>query len=389
MHLLPLIQDLAVILGIASLVSFISQRIKQPVVLGYLIAGIIVGPYTPPFSFVLDLPGIHTWAELGVILLMFSLGIEFSLKKLACNGKTAVFTGLFEAIFMLGLGFAAGRIVGWSIIDSIFLGAILSISSTAIIIKAIEELNLKAKPSSKLIFGILIVEDLVGILILAALPLFSVHERFEGFALAWAGGKLIFIVSCWLSVGYLVIPKLTNYVGKRMNDEMLTIFSLALCLGLVVFSAQLSYPVALGAFIMGSILAESKESIRIENLIKPLHDLFGAVFFVSIGMLLNPADILDNWRMILALSILTIIGKIVSTVIGTKVTGQDLRTSIQVGFSLAQIGEFSFIIAGLGLELGVMRPSLYPIAVSISVITTFTTPYLIRLSEKITIAKTV
>jgi CPA2 family monovalent cation:H+ antiporter-2 len=384
-HLLPLIQDLAVILGVASVVTFVSKKIRQPVVLGYLIAGIIVGPNTPPFSFVLDLSGIHTWAELGVILLMFTLGVEFSLKKLSQTGTTAIFTGIFEAIVMIALGFTAGKLAGWPTVDCIFLGAILSISSTAIIVKAIEELNLKSRKSTTLIYGILVVEDIIGILILAVLPLFAISEDFNALALGATGAKLIFVVSSALIFGYLLIPKLINYFSDAMNDEMLTIFSLALCLGLVVFAGYFHYPSALGAFLMGSFLADSKVANRIEHLMKPLRDLFGAVFFVSIGMLLNPVDILNHWKTIIFLSILTIIGKILSTSLGGKITGQDTKTSLQIGLSLAQIGEFSFIIAALGLELGVMRPELYPIAVSISVITTFTTPYLIRFSQQIRI----
>jgi CPA2 family monovalent cation:H+ antiporter-2 len=217
------------------------------------------------------------------------------------------------------------------------------------------------------------------------LPLFAISEDFNALVLGTTGAKLIFVVSSALIFGYLLIPKLINYFSDAMNDEMLTIFSLALCLGLVVFAGYFHYPSALGAFLMGSFLADSKVANRIEHLMKPLRDLFGAVFFVSIGMLLNPVDILNHWKTIIFLSILTIIGKILSTSLGGKLTGQDTKTSLQIGLSLAQIGEFSFIIAALGLELGVMRPELYPIAVSISVITTFTTPYLIRFSQQIRI----
>jgi CPA2 family monovalent cation:H+ antiporter-2 len=381
MHLFPLIQDLAVILGLASLVSLISQRIKQPIVLGYLVAGIIAGPFTPPFSLILDTEGVKTWAELGVIFLMFGLGLEFNFKKLAGVGLTAVVTGPFEAFFMLGLGFTIGKLAGWSSINSVFLGAILSISSTTIIIKALEELQLKKERFAQLIFGVLVVEDLVGILTLVALSTLGSQDGISGGALAGAAAKLVLVVSAWIIAGMLTVPRLINYVGRRTTDETLTILALSLCLGLVVFASHFRYSSALGAFLMGSIIGESREAHRIEALIQPIRNLFAAVFFVSIGMLLNPADILANWKMIAIVTLATIAGKVISTTLGALLTGQSLETSIQVGFGLAQIGEFSFIIAGLGLSLGVMDPALYSIAVSVSVITTFTTPYLIRMSK--------
>ena len=380
MHLYPLIQDLAVILGLSSVVSLICQRLRQPIVLGYLISGVIAGPYTPPFSLVLDITGIRIWAELGVIFLMFSLGLEFSFRKLLKVGITAAVTGPLEAFFMLGLGFGLGKLLGWNATNSIFLGAILSISSTTIIIKALDELKLKRERFAELVFGILIVEDLVGILILAGLSTLADKNGISGSALALASLKLIAVVGIWIFLGLFTIPRLTNRISRKASDETLTLVSLGLCLALVAFAAYLHYSAALGAFIMGALIAESDEPHRIEKLIEPIRNVFAAVFFVSIGMLLNPADVAKHWAMILLVTLVTIAGKLFSTTLGVRMTGHKLPGAIRVGFSLAQIGEFSFIIAGLGLTLGIMDPALYSIAVAVSVITTFTTPYLIRYS---------
>ena len=385
MELAPLIRDLAIILGAAALFSLIFKKIKQPLVLGYLVAGLILGPHTPPSPLVMDLPNIKVWAELGIIFLMFSLGLEFSFHKLSRVGVPAGFTAIFEVISMMTVGYFVGKYLNWSNSDSLFLGAMLSISSTTIIIKALDELKLKKRRFAELIFGILIVEDLVAILILVFLSTFASGSGFSGVELALSAAKLIFVVGVWFIAGYFFIPRLVRYVAKNGNDETITILSLGLCLSLVVIAAQFHYSAALGAFIMGSILAESSESHRIEELIKPLRDIFAAVFFVSVGMLLNPYTILNNIEYILLIALITIVGKIFSTLFGALIMGQSLRTSLQVGFGLAQIGEFSFIIAGLGMSLGVISDSLYPIGVAVSLITTFTTPYLIRISEPIAI----
>lgn len=383
MHLPPLIRDLAVILAVAGIVTLIFQRIRQPVVLGYLVAGLIVGPYTPPFPMVKDVPNIKTLAELGVIFLMFSLGIEFSFRKLARVGVSASFTACFEAIVMSSLGILAAWLFGWSFIDGIFLGAILSISSTTIIIKALDELNLKTRRFAEIIFGILIVEDLIAILILVALTTLVSAQSFSGMVLAQSAAKLALVVGSWFLAGYFVIPRFIRYVGKFRSDETLMIISVGLCLSLVAFAAYFEYSAALGAFIMGSILAESTESHRIEEMIKPLRDLFAAIFFVSVGMLIDPMAIWTHKGAILAITAVTIGGKVLSTSMGALITGQSLKTSVLVGFGLAQIGEFSFIIAGLGLSLGIMSEFLYPVAVAVSLITTFTTPYMIRFAPTI------
>ena len=380
MHIAPLIHDLAIILGVAGAVTYIFQRIQQPVVLGYIIAGIIVGPYTPPFHLIEDLPNIRTWAELGVVFLMFSLGLEFSFRKLAQVGVSAGATAIFEVVLMILLGFGCGRIFGWSSSDSLFLGAMLSISSTTIIIKALDELGLKKRRFAEIIFGVLIVEDLVAILVLVALPMIEASQRFSIFTFAISAGKLLLVVGGWFIGGYFLIPRMMKQIGKHGTDEMLMVVSLGLCLSLVVLAANLNYSVALGAFIMGSILAESSEVRRIETLIQPLRDIFGAVFFVSVGMLLDPMAIWQHKWAILVISGVTILGKIVSTTLGSLLTGQTLKTSVQVGFGLAQIGEFSFIIASLGVALGVTSDFLYPVGVAVSLLTTFTTPYLIKFS---------
>ncbi len=384
MHFPSIIQDLAVILGAAAIATILFQKIRQPIVLGYLLAGLVIGPHTPPFSLVIDEPGIRVWSELGVIFLMFSLGLEFSFKKLFSVGKTAAFTGPFEAIFMLALGFSAGKLIGLSSTDSIFLGGILSISSTTIIIRALEELGLKQERSSQLIFGILVVEDLVGILILVALSSLAASDG-QGVSvihLLVEAAQLIGIVISWVALGSWILPRLSAWVSRRFGSEPLILLSLSLCLFLVSLSAHFHYSVALGAFVMGAILGESPAVHQIEKLLQPIRYVFGAIFFVSIGMLLNPADLLIYWKMILLVTALTIGGKFVSTYFGARITGQSRANSLKSGLSLAQIGEFSFIIAGLGLDLGIMSRFLYPVAVATSVVTTFTTPYLIRFANR-------
>jgi len=378
MHLAPLIQDLAVILGVAAVVTFIFRLIKQPVVLGYIVAGIIVGPYTPPVFSVVDTESVKVWAELGVIFLMFALGLEFSFRRLAKVGISAGVTAVIQILTMIILGHVTAKAIGWSSMDAIFLGCMIAISSTTIIIKALEELGLKNKRFSELVFGILIVEDLAAIIMLVALSNIASKSTVSGADLLGAGGKLALVVGSWLVIGMFVVPRLIRAVGRRGNNEMMIVVSLGLCLALVSLSAYFHYSVALGAFIMGSILAETRESHRIEELIGPLKDIFGAVFFVSVGMLLDPEIILSNWGPILILCAVIILGKVLSVGLGTIITGQTLSTAVHSGFSMAQIGEFSFIIATLGLSYNAIRPDLYPIIVAASLITTFTTPYLIK-----------
>jgi CPA2 family monovalent cation:H+ antiporter-2 len=383
MHLAPLIRDLAVILGAAGLASLVFRRIKQPVVLGYLLAGILVGPHTPPYSFISDMPNVKVWAELGVIFLMFSLGLEFSFRKLMRVGAPASMAGLFEISLMLGLGYACGRALGWNFHDSLFLSSMVAISSTTIILKAFDEFGLKSHRFAELVLGMLIVEDLAAILLLVALGTIAGTEGFSAWLLMGSAGKLVLVIGAWFLIGYFAVPRFVKHVGRVGNDEVLTVTSIALCLGLVAVAAAFNYSVALGAFIMGSILAESIEVHRIETLVKPLRDIFAAIFFVSVGTMIEPSVVVHYWKAILLITGVVVSGKIVGAGLGSLATGQTLRTSTQVGFSLAQIGEFSFIIAGLGISLKVTSDFVYPIGVSVSLLTTFLTPQMIRVAPRV------
>lgn len=378
MHDIPLIKDLAIILLTAGIVTWIFNKIHQPLVLGYLVAGVIVGPFTPPFSLINDIEGIKIWSELGVIFLMFALGLEFNFRRLKATGITPLITGPLEALFMLGAGYIVGKMMGFSDENSVFLGAILAISSTTVIIKALEELNLKNEKFAEVVFGILVIEDLVAILLLVALTTWGDSGELSMATLGMAAIKLLGIVALWIVVGLITIPRFLNRVGQKASDETLTVISLGLCLGLVITAASLHYSMALGAFVMGAIIAESNQVHRIEKLLSPIRDVFGAVFFVSIGMLLNPKDVIAHWPTVVIVSVLTVGGKIFSTFVGAKLAGESTQTATRSGFALAQIGEFSFIIASLGIALGKMDSFLYSVAVSVAVITTFTTPYLIR-----------
>jgi CPA2 family monovalent cation:H+ antiporter-2 len=384
MHLPSLIHDLAIILGVAAIVTFVFQRIKQPVVLGYILAGFIVGPHTPGWLSISDVPNITTWAELGVIFLMFSLGLEFSFRRLAKVGGSAGFTAIVQTITMSLLGYGAGQWLGWTTIESLFLGCMISISSTTIIIKALDELGLKKKKFAENVFGILIVEDLVAILMLVALTNIAMTSEVGGLDLLMAAGKLAVVVGAWFVLGMFAVPHFVRSVSKHGTNETLIIVSLGLCLTLVTISAKFEYSVALGAFIMGAILAESRDVHRIEGLLEPLRDVFGAVFFVSVGMLLDPQVILNNMTEVALITVVIITGKVISVTIASLLSGQNTSNSVHAGLSLGQIGEFSFIIATLGLNYKVIDPKLYPIIVAASLITTFTTPYMIRVAPAAT-----
>lgn len=381
MHLPTLIFDLAIILAIAGIITLVCHKLRQPVVLGYLLSGLIIGPYTPPFQFVKDIEGIKTWAELGVIFLMFCLGLEFSFRKLISVGFSAIFTAIIEVLFFLVVGYVLGfYFFHWSKMDSIFLGAMLSMSSTTIIIKALEELKLKSRKFANLIFGILIVEDLLAIFLIVGLTSIASSGDFSFITFSSAALKLLLVVTSWIITGYFIVPRLMSYVGKTESNEMLTLVSIGLCLSLVVLAANFEYSAALGAFIMGSIIAESRIIHKIEHLMIPLRDLFGAIFFVSVGMLIDPQIIWEYKGTVFALCVVTVIGKIFISSLGPFISGQNFKNSLQVGFGLAQIGEFSFIIASLGVALNATSSKLYPIAVSVSVVTTFLTPYLVKVS---------
>lgn len=378
-HPSVLIEDWAIALCTAAVVTILFQKIKQPPVLGYLIAGMIVGPYTPPFSFIDDEQDIRMLAEFGVIFLMFALGLEFSLSKLVKVGFSVFVTAVFEVVGMMTIGYYAGSFLGWNFYDSLLLGAALAISSTTIIIKTLDHFRLKKEYFSQLMVGILIVEDLLAILLLVFFTNF-VHSNVENPSIIWAGGKLLLVVSTWILLGYLIIPYVMGKIRHYINHETLTIISIGLCLFLSALSLHFQYSVALGAFIMGSILAETPQAQRIEALTLPIRDVFAAVFFVSVGMLIDPMMLYEHFWVILFLAAITIAGKLLATGMGALLSGQSLSDSIKVGFGMAQIGEFSFILIGLGGAGELISPTLYPIVVAISAITTFTTPYLIRFS---------
>lgn len=383
MHLPELIQDLGFILITAAVVTLIFKKLNQPVVLGYLIAGFLVSSHVPYFPNVKDIASIKIWAEIGIIVLLFGLGLEFSFKKLAQTGRSATITAIFEVIFMLVSGFIFGQIMGWNQIDSLYLGGILSISSTAIIIRAFDELGLKSQKFVSLVFGVLIIEDIVAILLLVLLSTVAISRELSGQDLIFSGFRLGFFLILWFIVGIYMLPTIMRKIKKYLNNETMLIVSLGLCLAMVSIATYAGFSPALGAFVMGSILAETSEGPRIEKLIHPIKDLFAAVFFVSVGMMIDPAVLQQYAWQIVLITVITIAGKVISTSMGALLSGVSFRHSVQAGMSLAQIGEFSFIIATLGLTLKVTSEFLYPIAVSVSAITTFATPYLIRNSERL------
>lgn len=380
MHLPQLIRDLALILMTAGVAALLCRKLKQPVVLGYLVAGMLVGPHTNMIPSVVEMDAVKVWAELGIIFFLFHLGMEFSFKKLLRVGRPAFIAAFIEVFGMLGLGFCVGRFLNWSPLDALFLGAILSISSTAIIIKAFEEFSVKSQRFAGLVFGILIIEDLFAILILAFLSTVAATRSFAGTLLLYQLLKLLGFLIVVVPTGIYLFPRLLKKVRHYFNDESRVVFALGCCLGLVVLSSAAGFSPALGAFLMGAFMAETVESDRIERFFTPIKHWFGAIFFTSIGMLVNVDQMADNIKLIALISGLTIVGKILTTTAGMLLARQEKRVALQTGLSLAQIGEFSFIIATLGLSLNVTRPDLYPLAVAVSIVTTFSTPYLIRVA---------
>lgn len=380
-HLPVLIKDLALILGAAGIITIFFKKLKQPVVLGYIIAGLLVGPNFKLFPTIGDVEGIKIWAEIGVVFLLFALGLEFSFKKLVKVGGSAAITGITELSFMMLLGYIMAQILGWSTMDSMFLGGIIAISSTTIIFRAFDELGLKTKQFSSLVIGVLIIEDLVAILLMVLLSTVAVSQQFEGTQMFLSIGKLFFFLCLWFVMGIFLLPTFFKKVSRFLNSETLLVLSLALCLGMVVLADQVGFSAALGAFIMGSILAETTQAHKIEHLITSVKDLFGAIFFVSVGMLINPQILVDYAIPVLILTLSVILGKTIFVASGALLAGRPLKQAVQAGTSMSQIGEFSFIIATLGVSLNVTSSYLYPIAVGVSVITTFTTPYMIKLAE--------
>jgi len=379
-HLPSLIQDLGVILVTAAVTTLLFKRLKQPVVLGYLIAGFLVGPHVHFFPHITDGKSIHIWAEIGVIFLLFGLGLEFSFKKLAKVGKSAAIAALFEILTMTGAGYLLGQLLGWSKMDSLFLGTILSMSSTTIIIRAFQELGLKAKGFVALVFGVLIVEDLAAILIMVVLTIIASPEATSGTQLLFSMARLGFFLLLWFLLGIYFLPPVLKRVKPLLSDETMLVTSIGLCLLMVIIATQAGFSPALGAFVMGSILAETQEGKRIEHLMIPVRDLFAAVFFVSVGMMVDPVILRDNLGVILLILIVTVVGKLLGSGFGALLSGRSLRQSTQAGLSLAQIGEFSFLIATLGITLKATSDFLYPIVIAVSAVTTFTTPYMIRFS---------
>ncbi|HYH57256.1 MAG TPA: cation:proton antiporter, partial [Anseongella sp.] len=379
-HLPDLIRDLALILIAGAITTLIFRRIKQPLVLGYIIAGFLVGPHFPLIPSVTDNANISTLAEIGVIFLLFGLGLEFSFKRLIRVGGAASITAFVEIVFITTSGYLVGKWMGWTTMDSLFLGGMLASSSTTIIIRAFDELGLKTKQFARIVFGVLVVEDIVVILLMVLLSTLAVSQQFQGTEMLLTILKLLFFLAVWFISGIFLLPTLLKRAKKLLDEETLLILSIGLCLGMVVLATQVGFSAELGAFIMGSIIAETTSAEKVEHLTKPVKDLFGAVFFVSVGMMIDPEAIAEYGVPVLLVTLLTLVGKLLSTTAGALLSGQPLKQSVQVGMSMAQIGEFAFIVATLGLSLGVISDFLFPVAVGASAITTFTTPYLIKFS---------
>ncbi|NWD23439.1 cation:proton antiporter [Pseudomonas yamanorum] len=378
MHAISFIQDLAVIMLVAGVVTILFHRLKQPVVLGYIVAGFIIGPHTPPFGLIHDEDTIKTLAELGVIFLMFCLGLEFSLRKLFKVGATAFIAAFLEIILMIWIGYEIGRWFDWNTMDSLFLGAILAISSTTIIVKALNDLKMKNQRFAQLIFGVLIVEDILGIGIIALLSSIAVSGTVSSGEVFSTVGKLSLFMIVALVIGILLVPRLLEYVARFESNEMLLITVLGLCFGFCLLVVKLEYSMVLGAFLIGAIMAESRQLLKIERLIEPVRDMFSAIFFVAIGLMIDPQILLQYAWPIAVITVAVVLGKMLSCGLGAFIAGNDGRTSLRVGMGLSQIGEFSFIIAALGMTLQVTSDFLYPVAVAVSAITTLLTPYLIR-----------
>ena len=378
---LNLVKDLALIFISAGVITLIFRALKQPLILGYIVAGFLVGPHFGLFPNLTNPETVEQWSEIGIIFLLFALGLEFSFKKLLKVGSSALITAgtIFAGMFVTGM--LVGAAMGWSHMERIFLGGMLSMSSTTIIIKAFDDLGLKGMPFTNVVFGTLVVEDLLAVVLMVLLSTMAVSQQFAGGEMVMALLKLLFFLVLWFVVGMFVIPTLFRKGRRVMNEEMLVILSVGLCFGMVALATAAGFSSALGAFVMGSLLAETIEGEHIEHSIKNIKDLFGAIFFVSVGMMVDPAIIVQYWQPILILIVVVVIGIPLFATSGVLMAGQGLHSAVRSGFSMAQIGEFAFIIASLGKSLGVMADYIYPVVVAVSVITTFTTPYFIKLSE--------
>ena len=376
-----LIADLALILICAGVMTLLFKKLKQPLVLGYVVAGFLASPHMPYTPSVMDTANIKTWADIGVIFLLFALGLEFSFKKIVKVGGSAIIAACTIIFCMILLGIGVGMGFGWHRMDSLFLGGMIAMSSTTIIYKAFDDLGLRKKQFTGLVLSILILEDILAIVLMVMLSTMAVSHNFEGTEMLESIGKLLFFLILWFVVGIYLIPEFLKRCRKLMGEETLLIVSLALCFGMVVMAAHTGFSAAFGAFIMGSILAETIEAESIDRLVKPVKDLFGAIFFVSVGMMVDPAMIVEYAVPIIVITLAVILGQSVFGTFGVILSGKPLKTAMQCGFSLTQIGEFAFIIASLGVSLHVTSHFLYPIVVAVSVITTFLTPYMIRFAE--------
>jgi len=380
-HGVDLLTDLALILCVAAVTTLVFQRLRQPVVLGYLLAGVVVGPHLPVPLFVNE-PLTHTLSELGVVLLMFSLGLEFSLRKLIKIAPTAGIVAVIQCSFMLWLGYLVSRLFGWTVYEALFAGAALSISSTTIIVKVFAEQKVKGR-LAEIVFGILIMEDLIAVLLLTILTAVATGAGLSASALALSIGKLAGFLAILLVGGMFIVPRLMRAVVRLHSNETTVVAAVGLSFAFALLARWMNYSVALGAFLAGALVAESGAAKIIEHRIEPVRDVFAAVFFVSVGMLIDPRMVWEHWPEVLVLTAVVIGGNLIGVSIGTFLVGYGVRTSVQAALSLGQIGEFSFIITAVGLSLKVIRPYLYPVAVAISAITTLLTPWLIRYSGRL------
>ncbi|MBR3490751.1 MAG: cation:proton antiporter [Bacteroidales bacterium] len=382
MESLPaLFSDLALILVTAGVTTVLFKWLKQPLVLGYIIAGLLIGPYFPWFPVVSDHESVEIWSEIGMVFLLFAIGLEFSFKKLKKQAGTVGITALTELVSMCIIGFLLGKLMGWSQMDSIFLGAMLSMSSTTIIAKAFDDLKMKGERFTGSVIGVLVVEDLAAILMMVVLSTLAVSTALDGKELMMSVVRLVFFLLVWYVGGVFIIPTILKWARKFMSEETLTVFSVGLCFFMVWLANKAGFSSALGAFIMGSILAETLEAEMIHKLTTPIKNLFGAVFFVSVGMMVNPAILVQYWWQILVITIVVVVLKSLSSGLGMLFSGDNLHNAVRAGMCFGQIGEFSFIIATVGMSFGVIDDFLYPIIVSVSIITTFLTPYLIKGGE--------
>lgn len=374
-------RDLAVILISAGIFTIISKALKQPSIIGYIVAGFLVGPHVGFWFGISSNEAVHQWSEIGIIFLMFGLGLEFSFKKLLKVGSAALITAGTKFVCLFLLGFFTAKAMSWSTMECVFLGGLLPMSSTTVILKSYNEMGYNKKPFAQIVFGALVVEDMLAILMMVLLTSLAVSNHFAGGELLYNLGKLAFFIAIWFIVGIVLVPTLLKKASKYINDEILLIVSVGLCFVMVSLATSVGFSSALGAFVMGSILSESMQSERVEKLLSPIKDLFAAVFFVSVGMMLDPGIIAEYWKTILTIAVLVLTADVFFVTIGTLIAGKGLNNALHAGFSLAMLGEFGFIIAATGTQLGVLSPSIYPSIIAVSVITTFTAPYMMKLAD--------